>query len=243
MNQKRGRRPANRHDRSNAAQQPSTYIRPFKINPGDKVWLWCRVSTGRQNATGNNDDQEAELRDKVKAHGGIVVGVTPFVGKASDGVTLSADADAWLYRAANCAAKFGAVLLAESPSRFARHLDYNPKEPRPCNVGFCALRNLHLVCGDVALMTLHHPDSTHEVERGDQSKRGQRRKEKRGGRPPKRSPGYKKQERERLLPEVGRLVSEGWSNRAIARELAISETNVRRWAAPFLLRKRADGRV
>ncbi|RYD88392.1 MAG: hypothetical protein EOP50_19180, partial [Sphingobacteriales bacterium] len=115
MNQRRGERPANRHASRLAADQPSTYIRSIdSIQPGDKVSLWCRVSTDDQYANGNLADQEAELRTAIRARGGIVTSAETRAGSAHD-------AEAWLYRAANRAAREGAVLLAESISRFARH--------------------------------------------------------------------------------------------------------------------------
>ena len=80
MNRRRGIRQPNRNEPLFARCRASTYIRPIEaIQPGDKVWLWCRVSKGQQNASGNNKDQEAALRADVKKQGGIVVGLALLV--------------------------------------------------------------------------------------------------------------------------------------------------------------------
>jgi len=236
MKRKRGIRSTDRHSRRLAANRPSTYIRPFStIHPSSKVVLWCRVSSGLQNTNGNNNDQEAELRAAVQARGGIVVGVESFAGRFYD-------ADAWLYKAANHAAKAGAVLLAESTSRFARHPNYHPKLRPHLVAGAIELRNLQWVCGNVTLVTLHHPDTTWQEERSYQSKRGQQRKGNHGGRPRSHKPGYKKQRRLQALPKVRWMKSVGMSNRAIARALGTDEKNVRQWAAAIFGRGREDER-
>ncbi len=183
MNRKRGKRPADRHARRLAALRPSTYIRPIDtIMPGNKVRLWCRVSSGAQDASGNNTDQEADMRAAVEARGGSVVDVDAYAGRISD-------ADASLYEVANRADREGSVLLAECTSRFARHADYHPKHRPHLVAGASALRNLRWICGEVPLVTLLDPDATWKEERSHQSKRGQRRKKRRGGRPHRPKPG------------------------------------------------------
>ena len=215
---------------------PSIYIRSFgAIQPGDKVVLWLRVSSGLQNASGSNTDQKVELRAVVEARGATVVAVVRFTGPAKE-------AEADLFEASKSAAEAGAMLLAESTSRFARHPNYHPKHRPHLVPGLQELSDLSWVCGDVPLVTLHDPDITWRDERALQSKRGQRQKGNRGGRPTKRTPGYKKRRRERLLPEVRRLMREGMSYRAIARTLETDERNVRRWVRRFSRDGRANER-
>ncbi len=211
-----------RHDR------PSTYINNIEtIRPGTPVVLWCRVSSGLQNANGNNADQEAELRAAVAERGGIIIAVMTYAGRVDK-------AEAELFRATNMAAENGAVLLAESTSRFIRHPRYHPKlRPHlmPTTLG---LRDLRWVCGDVPLVTQLDPDATWQEERAHQSKRGQRRKGKPGGRQAKKRPGYKKEFRLRSIPKVRWMRYVKMSNRAIARALKTDEKNIRRWGAAFL---------
>lgn len=215
------------------SQSPSTIINRIEtIRPGTLVVLWCRVSSGLQNVSGNNADQEADLRAAVEARGGIIVDLVAHAGRI-------VDAEAVLYRAANLAAQHGAVLLAESTSRFIRHPRYHPKlRPHlmPTSVGLLELR---WVCGDVPLVTLLDPDATWQQERAHQSKRGQRRKGKPGGRPAQTRPGDKKAFRLRSLPKVRWMRYIGMSNRAIARGLGTDDRNVRRWGAAFLQYKLA----
>ena len=221
MERKRGiRRPRRRvkHHR------PSTYIRHIDevVKHGSRVVLWCRVSSGLQNANGNNDDQEAELRAAVGARGGTVVGVVPHEGRV-------VDADAGLYQAANLAAQTGAALLAESTSRFARHPHYHPKLRPHLTPTANALRDLRWLCGGVPLVTLHDPDATWQEERSHQSKRGQWRKGKRGGRPAKRIPGYKKRQRRMKLSKVFWLSKVGFSVRETAAMLDEYPNQIQRW--------------
>lgn len=224
MQRKRGMR---RPRRLREYDRPSKYINDIEtIRPGTPVVLWCRVSSGPQDATGNNANQEAELRTAVAARGGTLAGVVAHAGRI-------ANADTALFRAAHIAARHGAVLLAESTSRFIRHPRYHPKlRPNlmPTGVG---LRELRWVCGDVPLVTLLAPDATWREERSHQSKRGQRRKGKLGGRPTKKRPGYKKAFRLHSMPKVRWMKYVGMSNRAIARGLGTDERNVRRWGAAF----------
>ena len=225
MQRKRGVR---RPKRQRTHVTPSTYIQTFEtIRPGTLVVLWCRVSSDLQNVSGNNDDQEADLRAAVEARGGAVVAVVTYAGPV-------VDADAALYRAANVAAQAGAVLLAETTSRFIRHHDYHPKLRPHLTPTANGLRDLRWLCGDVPLVTLLDPDATWRDERAHQSKRGQRRKGKTGGRPTKKRPGYKKAFRLRSIPKVRWMQIVGMSDRAIARALGTDKRNVGRWGGAFL---------
>lgn len=209
------------------AHLASTYIQSIEtITPGTPVLLVCRVSHGGQNATGNNGDQEAAMRLAVEKRGGNVIGVEAFVGRAPD-------AEAWLYGVANKAARAGAVLLAESTSRFTRPHRYLPKHRPHLVAGANELRNLRLICGAVPLVTVLPPDASWKEERAYQSKRGQRQKNMKGGRPANLNPGYKKRRREKLLPEVWRLWEEGYGYRAIAKALGTDHRNVQRWVGRF----------
>jgi len=223
MMRKRGIRRPNRHVRRLASGQASTYIRPIDaIGPGDSVVLWCRVSSGPQDANGNNADQEAELRAAVRARGGTVVDVRTYAGTAGS-------ADAQLYRAANAASRANAVLLAESTSRFARHPEYHPKRRPHLRAGFTQLHDLRWVCGDVTLVTLHDPDISWREERALQSRRGQQQKGNKGGRPTKREHGYKKRLRRLMLSKVFWLSKTGLSVRRIATILGHHPNQIQRW--------------
>ena len=222
MKRRRGRR---RPKGQRKGHQPSIYIRSFgAIQPGDKVILWCRVSGGPQGTNGNNADQEVEMRAAVEARGANVTSVEHYIGRASGDAW-----HAWLCRVANKAEREGAVLLAESTSRFVRHPEYHPKHNPHLAPGLQELSDLRWVCGDVTLVTLHDPDITWKDERALQSKRGQRQKGNRGGRPTKRTPGYKKHRRRMMLSKVFWLSKVRFSVRGIAVMLNQHPTQIQRW--------------
>ena len=225
MQRRRGVRRPRGHRKAHLA---SAYIQWIeKTASGTPLFLLCRVSSDSQNANGNNADQEAGLRTAAEKHGLIVLGVEAYSGRA-------ADAEAWLYGVANKAARAGAALLAESTSRFTRPHRYHPKHRPHLVAGANELRNLPWICGAVPLVTVLPPDASWKEERAYQSKRGQRQKNMKGGRPAKHKPGYKKQRREQLLPQVRRLWEDGNSFRAIAQRCRTSDRNVRRWLRRFL---------
>jgi len=226
MNRIRGLRPANRHDLRMAhygllgdLKSPSDYIKPFRsIRAGDRVWLWVRVSSVLQYANGNHLDQEAYLRKVVDAVGAYVAGVTHFTGRASE-------ADESLEEAADRAAAAGAVLLAESTSRFARHPSYHSKRHPNLIAGPRELRHLRYICGDTLLVTWLNPNASGSEERAHQSKRGQQQKGKKGGRP---TPGFKKRLGRILLSKVFWFSLVGYSVRRIAFMLKQHPTQIQR---------------
>lgn len=219
MNRNRGRRGPRGQNKANRASSHIQWIE--SIIPGTKVVLWCRVSGRLQKARGNNADQERALRAEAKKRGLEIVGVRSYVGN-------TANAEAELYHAANLAANAGAILLAESSSRFARNPNFTP--PRPHLVaGFMEWADLRWVCGGITLVTLLHPDATWQDERAYQSKRGQEQKDNAGGRPPKAQPGYKKRRRAVMKDKVLRCVRRGLSVRATARLLNEHPTQIQRW--------------
>lgn len=224
---RRARRP-DRHERL-ATGRPGTYIDDISaITAATLVWLWCRVSTKWQAERGNLEDQEAALRAAVADFGGTVVGVTRYTGRAWE-------AEAALYKAATCAARAGAVLLAESTSRFARHPDYHPKLRPHLVAGEDELRNLRFVCGEVTLVTMHPPDDTSGEERGHQSARGQHHKGNKGGRPRKKepedtSPGHKKRRLPMMLSKTFWFTFvAGLSVRDAADMLGEHHNQIQRW--------------
>lgn len=220
MNLKRGVR---RHRGQHPSDLASSQIYPIEaIKPEMKVLLVCRVSDGFQNSKGNNADQEAALRAAVKARGAIVVGVKHIVGRAWE-------VHAGLYEAANEAIRLGAVMLAESTSRFARPPRFHPKDRPYLVAGANELRDLRWACGDVKLVTLLAPDTPWKDERAFQIKRGQQQKDRVGGRPTIHRPGYKKQKRETMLPKVFWLSKVGFSVRRIATSLKQHPTQIQRW--------------
>ena len=157
------------------------------IVPGTLVVLCCRVSRDKQNRDGNLDDQERYLRQTLEAMGAVVVAVVRHVGPGTD--------LGWLARAAKLAKKHGAVLVAESTSRFCRHPGYHSSEWPDAQARESDLEDLPYFTEGVPLATLLHPDATPAKEKAFQTNRGRQMKGRTGGRP-------KKSERQKLLNAV-----------------------------------------
>lgn len=210
----------------------SKYISPIEaIQPGDRVVLWLRVSTQWQEA--NLDDQEANLRRVVEERGATVVAVVRYVGSSCGGERAREDLLDRLADAAELARQHGAKLLAESTNRFVRPTWYDSKLPK-AQATELDLRDLQWATKDVVLVTHLHPDATPKQERAYHTARGQREKDRKGGRPP--SPpkaGYKKLRRDELLPYVVGWHEDGLTLGQIAKKAGLPRSTVQDWIAKY----------
>ncbi len=202
----------------------SSIIEGFRIREGDKVILVLRVSSCVQHRSKNLRDQERRLRQAVKKAGGVVIGVV-HPGK---GFGPGYETD-WLWKHAIRAQRTGAILLAESTSRFVRNRFYHSEHRPELRATDSNLRMLRIDTLGVRLMTLIDPDAKFEQERSEQIKRGLWAKA-----PSRKSaPGAKKTRREKLLARVKELSELGWSSRDIENETHVPKTTVNRWLAHF----------
>lgn len=183
---------------------PSKYIAHIGDPKPGPVALYLRVS-GR----GQNDHlsgQEQGLLWELEKRGFIVAAIF------RETVSGWAEYRTGLERAALTAKQGGAVLVAESGSRFIRGMEGQYVVPRV----FEFERLMRLVDG-ARLVTLHHPDTHWKKERGHQSKRGQIAADNRGGRQVARGPGWKTPEGIKnagsveVAPE-GPELPENWEN-------------------------------
>jgi len=216
---RRIRNPSRRRTAVRRRQRPgkaSLFIQEFDIQKGDKVVVAVRVSTRQQQHRQNLIDQEMFLRQQVARAGGVVVGV---VAKAISGFDPW-----WLARAAVLAKKHNAVIVAESTDRFIRHPGYHSCRWPDAQARPGDLQDLQQVTDGVRLMTFLHPDATPEEIKSHATKRGMHTKQKMGG-----NPGYKKQRRMELLPEVIKLHRRGKSTRQIAVRIGVPQPTVFRW--------------
>ena len=200
----------------------SSYI--SKLGPqhaGRKVVLVCRVSRRHQSDRGNLKNQEANLRRAAESVGAIVVLVIRYVGSGVN--------PWWVERAAMFAQQHGAILLAESTDRFIRPLDYHSKRNPHAKPTRMDLDDLRFYAAGAPLVTLCEPNAELAEVRSLHSKRGQRSKGRKGGRPRSRTPGYLKQRRTALIDRVKRLRRRGRSLRAIARKTGVPFNTVHRW--------------
>jgi len=202
----------------------SLYIECAKvrIKPGDLVVLCCRVSGRSQHQKRNLDDQETNLRARMKVLGASVVGVQKHVGSGWD--------PSWLLPAKAKAIAHGAsILVAETTCRLARHPGYHSNYNPDAQARDSDLYDLALWTDGMILCTHLDPDASPMRVRSYQRKRGQWAKGQKGGRPTK--PGCKKRLRERLWFQVKERKASGNSVRQIAKEFGLQPSTVQDWLA------------
>jgi hypothetical protein len=186
------------------------------------------VSHRTQDHQGNLDDQEHNLRQAVEEQGGVVLYAAKHVGSGRD--------RSWLQEHANNSKQQGALLLAETTCRFARHLFYHSQDNPDQQANEADLDNLRRWTLEVPLMTHLHPDATPAEVRSYQRRRGQRSKG-RGGRPRKSDsgPGHRKRRRQQFQGRVRELAGLGYSSRDIAGRISresggrITHTTILNW--------------
>ncbi|MCP5404598.1 MAG: helix-turn-helix domain-containing protein [Pseudomonadaceae bacterium] len=205
-------------------------IRHIDAYPPDTTFVpMLRVSTDNQDIGSQRYGCEVAL----KTHGGTLLEFCTdgYLGRAR----LDGDGDyvCYLRAVSEFARDNNAVLLATTRNRLIR--PYNKRgRPKKRPPSATELRLLSGIGGNVPMATLIDPDSPPSAERSFQTRLGQAYKGKKGGRPAKKKPGYKKRRRESLLPQVEQLLREGMSYRGIAERLEIDDRTVRRWVRRFL---------
>ncbi|MCH9652586.1 MAG: recombinase family protein [Planctomycetes bacterium] len=207
----------------------SKYISYDCIKPGDQVVLYCRVSTRQQNYTGNLDAQERYLRTQVTERGAIVVTAVQCVGSGFYPFRLA--------YAASLAKQSGAKIVALTTDRFIRNEFFKStgsKFERNARANIEGLETLKQCAEGIELVTLVHPNTSLLECSGWQKKIGQQVKSRKGGRPKKNPPGYKKERRHEKLPKVRELRSEGVGIRETARRVSLPEATVWYWVRNFL---------
>jgi hypothetical protein len=199
----------------------SRVIRPFNLKPGTRVLILARKS-GRER--GNNlCDQEANLREIVDDENAKVVGTFAYKGSGFDPLVGAA---------AIRAKRLGAdVILAETTDRFVRNHSYHSSKRPALQATDRELASMARDAEGVPLMTHLHPDASPSEVRSYQSKRGQRYKRRKGGRPENRTAGYKKRRQEKKLGLVLWLHRHGWSRRRIAAKpmVSVPKSTVDEW--------------
>lgn len=226
------------------------YIRPFAIEPGDTVFLVCRVSRRQQKT--HLKHQEQNLRALVEAAGGIVAGSA--FHHCGSGFDLEVDNDPeftfdlsllcnsdflpqrhfgdpdWLNKATAEAKRSGAkFMLAESTDRFMRHPDYKSDSNPNAQARARDLVSLGLRTYGMELMTAVHPDALTSEVRSYHQRRGRDATGRRGGRPRKKTPGYMVRRREDKMPQAQQLRRDGLSYGEIAKALGLARSTVQRW--------------
>lgn len=204
------------------APKPSQYLHHLEALLAGRetplpVVLYCRVSTREQECEGNLQTQVTwatarleQLNVELLATYTEVIGAYPAKG-----------AQEKLYDAAREWQRLGAVLVAPCTDRFVRNDRWwdTGGDGGGCLPSAADFDELRMWTLGVPLATIYHPD---EDVNGSRVNWGGK-----AGRP--RKPERKKDRRERLLPTVLAMHWDGKPKAAIARELGVSRTTVRRW--------------
>jgi len=181
-----------------------------------------RVSSRKQERSGQLDDQEANLRQEM-ADRNIKVSFWVDFDVLSGWDLESADYRRTIARAK----KYDLVIVAESTDRFLRHRDYHSNRMSlPTVEQFERLKEL---TGGVTLATVLPPDATRAQVEAYQKKRGQRAKGNKGGCPIVPPEGYKKKRRVELKPLVLELHRKGYTLEQIKALTGIATSTAHRW--------------
>ena len=194
-----------------------------------KVVLYCRVSRCWQSKNGNLEDQKRYLLRMIrkyekKYHVKVEIVAVIFEtasGWSSDRIELEI--------ASLIAKEHNAILVAESSCRFVRSKRFHSNKKPDVLPTIYEYENLIRDTEGVTLATIIPPDKSWKRTKAYQAKRGQRIKRHKGGRPRKKYPGYKKQERVDKLPIVLRLHNKGKKVSYIAFKTGIKVDRVRVW--------------
>ena len=213
--------------------QASKYLHPLdayqKQHPDMQALIYDRVSARTQDRNGNLNAHEKALRQELKKRKIPVVGCYREVGS---GWILNEERDRLLQAVHKAKENVNTGIVATSTDRFLRNRDFTTDEPDllPTDVEFGKLKEL--TCG-VPLVTLLHPDTPSRKVRSYQTKWGQSAKKRKGGRPRKKIPGYKKKRRMEKLDRVLRLQRRGRNPSQIARMVGIARSTICDWIEKY----------
>lgn len=191
--------------------------------------LYCRVSTRMQELRKNLDNQ-AKYNTKALCDLGYIV-----IGKereAASGWELTPDERPALARAVKLAKDKAAIIVVENYDRLIRSYGYSPTNNNLALPTEYELVQIRKLLGFVQVACIVPPTTKRfgkDGQRSAETKRGQKQKGRMGGRPRKKSPGYKKHLREAKAPEALRLRNAGHSIRKIAKMINVPRTTVSRW--------------
>jgi DNA invertase Pin-like site-specific DNA recombinase len=192
--------------------------------------LYARNSLTYQYDNGNTQNQLDQMEEYFTNKGYKVVAKFKEIdtGKAND-----LDNRAVLKAAINKAKDEKAVLVAESLSRFIRNEEYHPiknwkVQPTKKDLGL-----LDGIRSGVVLATLLPLDVPPTREKGIQTIRGQRIKNKYGGRPKKKRGKYTVKKKELLLPKIIEMLHSNYLRKDIAKKLKISRNTIRKWLKEY----------
>ncbi|MEW4564210.1 hypothetical protein AB1K70_16855 [Bremerella sp. JC770] len=198
---------------------PDIVTQLLKNKPTAQVVLYIRVSARSQFDRGTNKGQETECVTILEQLG---VSNIKIFREVVAGWELLEPCRSRLIAAAELAEKSDGVVVASNTQRFLRNEYYSRDDFKrvPTVAEFDSLlARLNKFAPTTRLMTLLDPDLTPGEIRGVESRWGQKRTGKKGGRPKKKSPGHRNLRRRVLLPLVKELHQQGKSARQIVHSI------------------------
>lgn len=186
--------------------------------PQRPLVLLNRVSTRRQERAGHLDDDRRSCLEHLS--GCNVIKLFGEVGSGKLGPHRTV-----LKKAIKCAKRHGAVVVVSSRDRLIRAQDFDGtnQSDDPTEEEYLALTKM---ARGVKLASILAP---WKRGRSAQIKRGQKARGNRGGRPPKKTPGYKKRWRKKKQPLVIASMSQGRSIRQTAALHDVKPPTVHLW--------------
>ena len=202
------------------------YIRPIEELAATtrdlRAYLYFRVSTRHQR--GNLRSQALQVKRTLRDLGIEWVGGCRVVGPAS-----SPEAKRQLAEAVENALQHGAVVVAESVSRFIRPSRYDARQRWSLEPDEFDFEELAALTRHVVLATVLHPNENPRKERSMQIKRGLITRKKRTVQSEMdRTPGYMKRRREEKLRMVLDLLKTH-SYREVSRRTGIPHSTIQGW--------------
>jgi len=224
------RRPTTEEIRANAgwakAAKPSEYLRHLAEVAaslvGKPIYLLVRESTESQR---DHMPAQVEFCERVlKSFGLRPTKVFRVIGTANGD-----EARAALEAAGALAKPTGGSVVAESTSRLIRSGNYNSRTNRNALPSDLEFAELIRVSQSVPLVTIHPPDLSEKEESRCQTRRGMIPKDRRGGRPHKKPPGYKKEQRLKDEPRAIALWQSRMSLGEISSEICRAKSTIEYW--------------
>jgi hypothetical protein len=188
--------------------------------------LYCRESSHTQVCNGNLNEHDSFWRREIP---GWEVTIRNPPGSCLEVGPGWSNNRQKLLESVDYAKKYNVPLLAESACRFFRSMSFHPYKNPDAQPTVEEFEEFKRLTKGVRLVTILHPDLPWKIVRHFETMRGRQAKGKKGGRPPKRKPGYKKTIREEKKPQVQELSRTGHSQREIEKLTGVSRTTVRRW--------------
>lgn len=198
-----------------------------ELKAGDRVVVYCRVSHRTQKKKNNLETQKQSIVEDLTKRGLKVIADVCHVGSGWD---------PWaIFPCVKIAMKYGAVIVAEAPNRFARHPCFHSSNAPNLQARKLDLENLSECAFGVRLLTVLSPDASPAEEKSFQTKRGINSK---GGKPKTKTCKPRgKERRQHYLRLAMRFRNRGASYREIAEILnsikddypPVSYTTVGNW--------------